>query len=438
MRIAGLAFGSYPGGIPAALDHLADQDSAAAIGCALADSAGTLPAGLAAVVFVPAWQVFGPLGFWEYFHVLIFHVALSLAYIVAYSAIEGRSPSMALLVYVADAAGAGPHSGGTRVGAPRRKSRGGAVAGHAAGQDGGPERRPFRSHGQGLGLGAKPGGVSRISGHGKGGLSRHVANLRPLGDAPLLGLASYCVSHLLVSRLVRNRGHYYPLMIGCGCGLAATLVVSAAALAFMQASVPDFAALLGMNLVAYLAFSFGYFNFINLNIASLRIRMVQELAESGGEMPVEALTDLYNIEEVIALRIDRLSSGGHLIERQGRFYSGKRQFLIVGRIFDFLRLVILGSRLPLGRSYAGPRAESRFPRGLHERLPDRNGRGMRSFAVRGLLQRRGRDSSHAGNGAGGLARGRLQLRYRDRRRRLEGPFGAVDQAVHGRTSARFP
>ena len=34
-------------------------------------------------------------------------MALSLAYIVAYTAIEGRSPSMALLVYVADARGQG-------------------------------------------------------------------------------------------------------------------------------------------------------------------------------------------------------------------------------------------------------------------------------------------------------------------------------------------
>jgi len=167
-----------------------------------------------------------------------------------------------------------------------------------------------------------------------------------LAISPLLGLASYCFSHVLVSRMVRNRGHYFPLLVGCGCGLAATLLVSAVALVLMQRTLLDSLALLVMNLVAYLAFSFGYFNFINLNIASLRIRMVQELADSGGQMPVEALMNLYNIEEVIALRIDRLVAGGHLVERQGRLYSGKRRFLVVGRIFDFLRLVILGHKIP--------------------------------------------------------------------------------------------
>lgn len=39
---------------------------------------------------------------WEMLHVAIFHVATMLAYIVAYSAIEERSPSMTILSRVAD------------------------------------------------------------------------------------------------------------------------------------------------------------------------------------------------------------------------------------------------------------------------------------------------------------------------------------------------
>jgi hypothetical protein len=161
---------------------------------------------------------------------------------------------------------------------------------------------------------------------------------------PILGLAVYCFSHLLVSWSGRIRSPYVALMIGCGIGLAVTFVVSAAALAFLHAGWFDAMAMIGMNVSAYLAFAFGYFNFINLNIASLRIRMLEELAESGGSMPVEALTSLYNTEEVIALRINRLVAGGHLTIRQGRYFSGKRRFLIVGRIFDFLRFAILGNR----------------------------------------------------------------------------------------------
>lgn len=44
---------------------------------------------------------------WEAIHVAVFHTACTLAYIVAYSALEHRSPSMTLLVAVADAGDAG-------------------------------------------------------------------------------------------------------------------------------------------------------------------------------------------------------------------------------------------------------------------------------------------------------------------------------------------
>jgi hypothetical protein len=168
-----------------------------------------------------------------------------------------------------------------------------------------------------------------------------------LTTAPALGLAAYCLSHVLACRTIRGRGNYFPLMLGCGCGFAVAAVISLAASLLIGNNLVDMVAVGSMNVVCYLALAFGYFNFINLNIASLRIRMLQELAESGGSMAADDLTALYDVDSVIALRIDRLVAGGHLIERDGRYYSGKRKFLIVGRIFDFLRLVILGGRMPL-------------------------------------------------------------------------------------------
>lgn len=44
---------------------------------------------------------------WQAIHVAVFHTACTLAYVVAYSGLEHRSPSMTLLVAVADAGDAG-------------------------------------------------------------------------------------------------------------------------------------------------------------------------------------------------------------------------------------------------------------------------------------------------------------------------------------------
>jgi hypothetical protein len=67
---------------------------------------GVLVAWLAVSHFLPG-RWFTAADRWQAIHVAIFHTACTLAYIVAYSALEHRSPSMTLLVAVADSGGAG-------------------------------------------------------------------------------------------------------------------------------------------------------------------------------------------------------------------------------------------------------------------------------------------------------------------------------------------
>ena len=99
-----------------------------------------------------------------------------------------------------------------------------------------------------------------------------------------------------------------------------------------------------MNGFASLAFAFGYFNFVNLTVASLRIRILEELLDSGGWLSRDAILDRYGTSSVADLRLERLVGGGHLVERNGRLHTGRLQFLLVARIFDALRWLILGPR----------------------------------------------------------------------------------------------
>jgi hypothetical protein len=99
-----------------------------------------------------------------------------------------------------------------------------------------------------------------------------------------------------------------------------------------------------MNAVAALGFAFCYFNFVNLTVASLRIRILEELADSGGRMPRASLLDRYGTASVADIRLERLVRGGHLVERNGRLHTGRLQFLVVARIFDVLRRLIFGSK----------------------------------------------------------------------------------------------
>ena len=170
-----------------------------------------------------------------------------------------------------------------------------------------------------------------------------ITNHRPLvAVAPVLGLAVYCLTHVVAARIIRGRNPYPALAVGALAGLAATIAITVAACRRDAVSTIDTLALLGMNAVASLAFAFGYFNFVNLTVASLRIRILEELADAGGRLPRADLLGRYGTASVADLRLQRLVGGGHLVERNGRLHSGRLQFLLVARIFDGLRWLIFG------------------------------------------------------------------------------------------------
>jgi hypothetical protein len=166
---------------------------------------------------------------------------------------------------------------------------------------------------------------------------------RPLvALAPVIGLAADCVSHVIAARMIRGRNPYPALAVGALVGLVVTVAMTLAACSRGATSFIDMLALVGLNIVASLAFAFGYFNFVNLTVASLRIRILEELVESGGRLSRAALLQRYGTSSVADLRLSRLVGGGHLVERNGRLHTGRLQFLLVARIFDGLRWLIFG------------------------------------------------------------------------------------------------
>lgn len=113
-----------------------------------------------------------------------------------------------------------------------------------------------------------------------------ITDHRPLiAVAPVLGLAVYCLTHVVAARIIRGRSPYPALAIGALAGLVATIAITSLACRRDAVSTVDTLAFVGMNAIASLAFAFGYFNFVNLTVASLRIRILEELADAGGRLP---------------------------------------------------------------------------------------------------------------------------------------------------------
>ena len=103
--------------------------------------------------------------------------------------------------------------------------------------------------------------------------------------APLLAAATNVLVHLGACRCLTRRGAYFKLLAGFIAGLPVVLVISLVALSSWDASFTDRAALLALNLLTYLGLAFGYFSFVNLNIASLRIRICRNCWQRAEACP---------------------------------------------------------------------------------------------------------------------------------------------------------
>lgn len=160
--------------------------------------------------------------------------------------------------------------------------------------------------------------------------------------APIVGLGVYCVTHLIFARARWGRPPYGPLIAGFFAGFVATLALTLPAARQAAPRVADLVALTVLEVLTYSALGWCYFHFVNLGVASLRIRVLEEIAEAGGSLAADALGRLYDDGVMAENRIRRLHAGGHIVLRDDRFHSGRAAFRGIARTFAVLRWLIIG------------------------------------------------------------------------------------------------
>jgi hypothetical protein len=95
------------------------------------------------------------------------------------------------------------------------------------------------------------------------------------------------------------------------------------------------------NTALFICFWYFYFHYINIGEASLRIRILREVASADGCLP-EQLLYAYNTRVVVEARMQRLLANGQLLCIHGRYYAGKRRMILVAKAFTVLRWLLLG------------------------------------------------------------------------------------------------
>lgn len=131
------------------------------------------------------------------------------------------------------------------------------------------------------------------------------------------------------------------LFVGFAAGIAALTIGEVVLCARGNGSLADNIALGLANAVLFVCCWYFYFHFINIGEASLRIRVLREVARHSGK-PLDHLLGVYNVQTVVETRVERLVGGGQLLREGGRLFPGKPRLIVVSKAFAFLRLLLLG------------------------------------------------------------------------------------------------
>jgi len=162
-----------------------------------------------------------------------------------------------------------------------------------------------------------------------------------LTATPWIALACNIGSNLLILRafphvtIVRSLAGAF--LIGC-------LVFAAAATACLpvMADGDRWVRVLAM-LLTYVCSSYFFFHVVHIPEASVRIRILQELATHGTLTDRDVL-DRYDAKMILSLRLERLTRSGQLVMRDGRYYTGRKRMLHVARLFRSVKRIALGAR----------------------------------------------------------------------------------------------
>jgi putative flippase GtrA len=153
---------------------------------------------------------------------------------------------------------------------------------------------------------------------------------------------AYVLVHIPISRIQKGRAPLIGLLWAAAGGGLVTLGLGLWAARAGNVDSLDAAGSLILSCISYLGLAWCYFNFVNLNLSSLRFRLLRELRLAPDGLAGEDIVARYNADRIISRRLEQWSGSGHLCLLNQRYVVGNRFFLLVFDILEVLKLAVLG------------------------------------------------------------------------------------------------
>ena len=164
-----------------------------------------------------------------------------------------------------------------------------------------------------------------------------------LAAAPAVGVAVFLVVQIGWNRATQGAQLLRGFLIGFAVGGLVAAAMTIVAVQALRTPIGDRFAVVAFNAAYYIVLAYCYVNFVNIQIASIRLRIMDELLRTPDGVDQRALLDRYQPRDIVAARLERLVSGEQLTLRDGRYYTRPCTSLTIARIFQGLRRLLLGS-----------------------------------------------------------------------------------------------
>ena len=162
--------------------------------------------------------------------------------------------------------------------------------------------------------------------------------------SPVLGLLVNIVTQLLKYRFGKTSGLLQSVFFGFFSGFLAVFIIELAYFSTAPVSSTDLIGYGLLNSIAYAAFGYCYFHFINLGETARRVRIVREFWESQTELSMDELIGRYNASEIIDVRLQRMIRNKQIIEKDRRYYIGNPVMLYMAKLIVLMKQILLGKK----------------------------------------------------------------------------------------------
>lgn len=159
---------------------------------------------------------------------------------------------------------------------------------------------------------------------------------------PFIGLTTNVFCQIFIFRLFSSIRLMISIFAGFAMGLFITIILESYIFFNGGKTAQDFLEIFIVNLAIYASLGYCYFHFLNLGETARRIRILCEIYDSGDGLSLAEILDRYNAKDIVQRRIERLIDNKQVIEKNGRYYTGRPVMLAIANLIGAMKIMFLG------------------------------------------------------------------------------------------------